>query len=463
VSAALLILGAVVLAGVALVSRATPRRRDPGFASRGHVRELWVGHVDPARIPLGRYATPRWRPTGRLLAAPAGGSVLVLGPTQSGKTSSLVIPALLAWEGPVLAASVKSDLVVASAAWRRTQGPIGVLEPSDPDRSMGACFDPVTLAVDWESARRVASQMCEVASEESPTSDAGFWSQLAGKLLGPLLLAANGIGGDLDLVAAWIDRRECHEVEEALAARGAADALDAWAASMDRDERQRGSVYATVEATIAPLRTAAGSRAQPIDPMALLSDSGTLYLCAPAHDQRRFRSLFTSVTSEVLNAAFSMARVQGGSLRQPLLVVLDEAAAIAPLRELDVLAATCAGHGITLVTCFQDLAQIRARWGERAATVVNNHRTRILLSGLSDPAAGELLGNFAGTTAGRQAPSTARAGGVPTAPRRALVEPYELRALPAHTALVVSGRLPLTRVRLQPYWQQRPLNSRSPR
>jgi hypothetical protein len=66
-------------------------------------------------------------------------------------------------------------------------------------------------------------------------------------------------------------------------------------------------------------------------------------------------------------------------------VVLDEAANIAPLRDLDTLASTAAGQGIQLVSVFQDLAQISARYGERAATVVNNHRAKVLLSGISDP------------------------------------------------------------------------------
>jgi type IV secretory pathway TraG/TraD family ATPase VirD4 len=47
-----------------------------------------------------------------------------------------------------------------------------------------------------------------------------------------------------------------------------------------------------------------------------------------------------------------------------LLVVLDEAAHIAPLPELDGLAATCASHGIQLVTVWQDLAHV----GYKSAT-----------------------------------------------------------------------------------------------
>ncbi len=73
------------------------------WANRRDVRALVVGAPTAGRLTLG--TAPR-----RLLAAERGHSVLVVGPTQSRKTSGFAIPAILEWEGPVVAASVKSDL-----------------------------------------------------------------------------------------------------------------------------------------------------------------------------------------------------------------------------------------------------------------------------------------------------------------------------------------------------------------
>ena len=70
----------------------------------------------------------------------------------------------------------------------------------------------------------------------------------------------------------------------------------------------------------------------------LLAGSGALYLCAPAHDQRRFQGVFVAVVKEVLDTAFGVAAARG-RLDPPLLVVLDEAAHIAPVAGLD-----CAGR-----------------------------------------------------------------------------------------------------------------------
>ncbi len=42
--------------------------------------------------------------------------------------------------------------------------------------------------------------------------------------------------------------------------------------------------------------------------------------------------------------------------------MLDEAANVAPIPDLDALASTGAGQGIQLVTVFQDIAQVNARY-----------------------------------------------------------------------------------------------------
>jgi len=68
-----------------------------------------------------------------------------------------------------------------------------------------------------------------------------------------------------------------------------------------------------------------------------------------------------------------------------LLLVLDEAANIAPIPNLDEIASTGAGQGVQLLSVFQDLAQVRSRYGDRAQTIVNNHRAKLFGAGVSRP------------------------------------------------------------------------------
>ncbi len=156
-------------------------------------------------------------------------------------------------------------------------------------------------------------------------------------------------------------------------------------ACFTREERQRSSVYTTVETVLCPLADQRDNGRPLLDPAGLVNRAGTLYLCAPAHDQRRLMPLFAAVTRAAIEHAYERVAATGRPLDPPLLVVLDEAANIAPLSDLDGLAATAAGHGVQLVTIWHDLAQMTARYGARATTVVNNHRAKLFLSGISDP------------------------------------------------------------------------------
>jgi type IV secretory pathway TraG/TraD family ATPase VirD4 len=149
-----------------------------------------------------------------------------------------------------------------------------------------------------------------------------------------------------------------------------------------------------------------------------------------------------------------------GPLDPPLLVVLDEAANIAPVAELDGLAATCAGSGIQLVTVWQDMAQITARYGARAPTVLNNHRARLFLSGIADPSTLEYASGLVGeeevsmgslTRDGRGGRSTTT-----STHRRRLLPPEALRQLPRGTGVLIYGERPPIRLRLVP-WSRDPV------
>ena len=160
--------------------------------------------------------------------------------------------------------------------------------------------------------------------------------------------------------------------------------------------------------------------------------------------------------AQVVEAAYARAGRQGEPLDPPLLVVLDEAANVAPLAELDVLASTAAGHGVQLVTVWQDLAQLQARYGARAGSVVNNHRVKVFLSGIADPGTLEHASALIGETELRTWATTVDGLGAtsrtdsPTLRRLAPAD--ALRRVPPGDAVVVSGHLPPIRLRLRP-WQ----------
>jgi len=413
-------------------------------------------------------------------------SVVVVGPTQSGKTTALAVPAILAWEGPVLAASVKSDLLRHTRDSRTARGRIWCIDPTGSTGARPSTWSPLAGCAQWAGARRTAADLAETAKADGTTADGEFWYATASKLLAPLLFAAARDGRTMADVVRWVDTQDSGEVSLILEQAGVAEALDAARASWCRDDRTRSSVYTTAETILAPFADAdadagagAGARADAgadaradaradagaarrgapgdaFDPPDLFGGVHTLYLCAPAHDQRRLRGYFSALTQQVLSYGFACATRSGKPLDPPLLVVLDEAAHIAPLPELDGLAATCASHGIQLVTVWQDLAQVRARYGSRAPTVLNNHRAKVFLPGVADPDTLEYASRLIGDEE-VALPSVTRdaSGGRSTtssrAPRR-LLPPEDLRCLRRGHAVLVYGTLPPARLRLRPWF-----------
>lgn len=437
-------------------------RRGSSWASLRDLRELIVKEPVVGRLVLGRVGS-------KLVAAEQRQSVIVLGPTQSMKTSGFAIPAILEWQGPVLATSVKSDLLDNTIEARRKRGQVWVYDPTASTRTERSAWSPLEFCHTWHDAQRTASWLAGATTSHAVgLGESDFWYQTATKLLGPLLYAAARSGGTIADVVRWVNLQEQDQVMQAL--KGAEQAAqDAATASFKREGRQRSSVYTTAETVLAayedPVVAKSAERCD-ITPQALLEKGSrrTLYVVAPSHEQRRLRPLFETLLHTIISYAFELASDKG-PLDPPLLLVLDEAANIAPLRDLDALASTAASHGIQLVSVFQDLAQITTRYGERAHTVVNNHRAKILLSGISDTQTLEYASRLLGDEEVLQSSVTRGAQGnrstTESTALRSLAPANVLRGIRPGKGVLVYGHLPPARLSLRPWFKERDLLKRA--
>jgi len=188
-------------------------------------------------------------------------------------------------------------------------------------------------------------------------------------------------------------------------------------------------------------------------------------LCAPAHEQQRLRPLFATLIQQIIAAVYERSALTAKPLDPPLLLVLDEAANIAPLRDLDTLASTAAGQGIQLLTVFQDFAQIKERWGERAATILNNHRAKIIGSGIADLATLDYAARVLGDEEIRQTSSTngheGHASTTQSTTYRTLAPAHALRQARAGSGVLIYGNLPPARIQLRPWFTDRHLRTLS--
>ena len=139
-------------------------RRGSSWASIGDLRPLIVRHPVGGRLTLGRVG-------GKLVAAEERQSVIVLGPTQSMKTSGFAIPAILEWQGPVLATSVKADLLRNTIDARRDVGDVWVYDPTSSSRTDCSSWSPLASCHTWHGAQRAASWLAGAAPAAWPRLD----------------------------------------------------------------------------------------------------------------------------------------------------------------------------------------------------------------------------------------------------------------------------------------------------
>ncbi|MDA8208909.1 MAG: type IV secretory system conjugative DNA transfer family protein [Actinomycetota bacterium] len=402
--------------------RATRKKRSGfgrgGFAGAGYALEF---RRAPAGVELGKATRLPVRLHPR-------DSVVVFGPTQSFKTSSLVVPAIRAFPGAVVATSVKED-ILGAARQGRSPDSVLVFDPYGVGENGNCHWNPLLPGMDDAQARHLAAVICQRSS--AGLEDAEFWVALAAKMLYPLLLASANLGADLGRVREWVEARDFREASEGLIARSANEAMSALASSLDREERQLSSVLTTLERLLEPFVTAGATRSGPNVRLFSPVPGSVLCLLAPPNRQSEAGPLFAAVLRLLLDDAFAAPPRSG------MLLALDEAANCAPIPNLDEVVSVIAAYGIQALTVFHDYAQARARYGERAATLVNNHRAKLFLSGISDPETLALAETLCGSTG---------AGAM----EEALVPRGGLRSLAPGRGLLVYGHRRPVLVRLNP-------------
>jgi type IV secretion system protein VirD4 len=452
-----------------LLGRRSHQPASARWASGRDLRALRVDGPTKGRLILGRQGR-------RLIAAEERQSVIVLAPAQSGKTTGLAIPSLLEWEGPALVTSVKSDLLTATLKGREGMGRAMVFDPVDATKLGNVCATPLHACGSWHGALRVANWLSTAGRPGGGgLSDADFWYAAAEKLLAPLLFAAAAANKPIDAVVTWLDKgpKAKDEVAEILAPDDPHEDFEAaklaWEANWNREARQRSSIYTTAEtitAAFADPRVQAACRSAQYTPTDLLDEgANTLYLCAPAHEQQRLRPLFSMMVRELISVVYESSAATGKPIDPPLLLVLDELANIAPIPNLDEVASTGAGQGIQLLSIFQDMAQIKFRYGESAAqTITNNHRAKVFGTGISDPDTLNYISRVVGTGEFEHRSETAddKGGAARTQASiyRELTPANVVREARRGTGLLVYGHLPPAKIRLRRPPKPRTIDSR---
>lgn len=333
-------------------------------------------------------------PAGPVFAPPQHG-LLVLGPPRSGKTTSLVVPNVLAAHGAVLTTSTKPDVLAATSPARRLTGRCLLFDPSGsvvaPPGVETVGWSPLSRAADFDEALLVSRTMTGAARPGSEHGESAHWTERAGMLVACLLHAAALNGDRITALVSAVNRHDLGRALACLDEHGAEGPFDSLSGIAATDSREQSGIWSTAASVLAAYQSggALQSALRPcIDADAVIARAETVYVVSPSDTQRHAAALVAGLVHDLRRAAYAASRENAGTaaVGQRLVLVLDEVANIAPLQELPHLAAEGAGQGVLTMACLQDLSQARARWGPIADGFFSLFGTKVILPGIADGA-----------------------------------------------------------------------------
>ncbi|SHT79742.1 Type IV secretory pathway, VirD4 components [Mycobacteroides abscessus subsp. abscessus] len=353
-------------------------------------------------------------------------SVIVLGKARSekgvtGKSSGIFTPSVACHPGLVIATSVRSghgeypdvrDTTIGArhALASETGGKVIEWVVDDlyptvaPLVGVRGWWDLVSGCATWNTALSRAASL-SFAGIKKETTNPSYFRNSCINILAPLLCYADCAGlSDGDVV--WIIRNATWESEEVVNQRAdespvgmmnvIAENLASWfgdghpaVTGVTRffdDRWTRAEDRAVVLSVLASEVLALFSfdiapDLVPFDFPELFSGYSTIYISASESRSEMVAPLVAAFCSSLVE----LWRSTPQSKRPPsLLLALDEVTIVAPFEGIPALVSSGGGDGIQCLLGFQDLGQVRAKWGERATEIVNGATYEVLFPGLRD-------------------------------------------------------------------------------
>lgn len=326
-------------------------------------------------------------------------STLVLGPSRSGKTSSLIIPNLLVTSRSCVVTSTKDDVVTMMARTDR-DGATLLFDPSGtvptPPGVHRIGYSPLRQAIDWDGAVLASRSLTDVARRGHGDRGDDHWTERAGALVAPMLHAAALKGETLGRLASRIDERDGDAALAELHERYGEHhpAVSLLRGVLATEERERSGIWSTTSGLFAGVRTdaaRASAREAPLNVEEFLSGPHQLHIVAPSRHQAVTTPLVVGLIEELVHATYDRHR-EGARL----LLALDELANVAPLPRLTNIVSEGGGQGVLTLACLQDLSQARSRWGTSGEGFLSLFATTVVLAGIADRSTLELLQQLAG-------------------------------------------------------------------
>lgn len=409
------------------------------------------------------------RKSGRLIRYTGEAHLLTIAPTRSGKGVGAVIPNLLTYEGSVLCIDPKGENVRVTARERRRLGPVYVLDPFGVSGEPSAGYNPLGFIdpMSPDGAEDAATLADALVADPAGQVAEAHWNEEAKALLSGLILH---VASTEPLQRRTLARlreqltlppKEFADLLGAMSRSTAADGLIARAANrqLGKSDREAAGVLSGAQRHTHFLdssRIARTTATSDFEFATLKARPATLYLVLPPDRLDTYSRWLRLMVTQAISALSRSARRPTA----PVLLLLDEFAALGRLEAVERAMGLMAGYGLQLWPILQDIHQLRSVYGARAGTFLSNAGC-LQIFNVNDIETAEWVSRLLGETtvwaqsaiaddAGSALPliSPTLAGGAPLydehSSKRALLTPDEVRRLPPYLELLfMAGRPPI--------------------
>ncbi|MEV4079152.1 TraM recognition domain-containing protein [Nonomuraea fuscirosea] len=393
--------------------------------------------------------------------------LVFMGP-RSGKTTTIIAQTAIRAPGAAVVTSIRPDALTTTAAPRQARGTLWVFDPQQIcHQTQTFWWDVIKTARTVEGARRLASHF--VTTSFSANERGNYWALAAGNLLANLFHAAATSGANVHQVLEWLAHPAEQDPIDALRAAGAVGMAGQLEHTVSLPPETRGGVYDTAAQTIACLldpeinRWITPTPGQPVfDPTTFVTSTDTLYLFSKK-GRNGAAPLVAALADAVLQAGIAAAERVGGRADPPLIMVLDEAANVAPIEDLPDLYSFLGGTGIPVITILQSYQQGVRVWGGPGMDALWSASTvKIIGAGIDDADHAEKVSRLVGhhkvidssvsySSSGRSVSVSARKERIYTA--------ADIRALKKFTAILLLTGIRPVPIRMRP-WMREPFGPR---
>jgi type IV secretory pathway TraG/TraD family ATPase VirD4 len=389
---------------------------------------------------------------------------LVIAPPQKGK-SAAAAGSIIDDRGPVVATSIRGDLIAATAALRQLLGRILIFNPEGAGRfGSNVTWNPVHGCQDMATAIRRAGYMLEGTSARG-LDEASFWQDQAATVLAAYLHAAALAAGTLAHVYRWILDEDDQSLRILDAHPSAADtAIRLARRYLSLPDRTRagiatflnGALRFMQDPQIARMLCPAGRGT--LDIASFIRSRDTLYLVAADAKHSPVPPVFTLIIAEIAWEARRAGAAQG-RLDPPVYLELDEIANLAPI-PVAAWATWAAGSGIKMNIYAQAFAQLAERWGEHGADVIwQACDVKFVYCGSSEDSLGRRVEQACGQVRLRGPDEVTRdpdgrTHRRPTWTTEPVLSAAAVLQLPPGRAIIIQGSSKPVIVRTEQYWKR---------